>query len=353
MRFENPLVLRWILLVIFFVIVHVLINSKARSDFAKKLGERAFRFLASSVSSRKRKWKLFLRFMFLSLCFVALARPQVGVSQQEVRSEGVELMLMVDVSESMMAEDIKPNRLEQVKSELSKLIELMPGNKVGLVAFAGSAVMLSPLTTDPAAMRMYLDSLTPLSVSTQGTEFKEALLASEQAFQRGGVQKDDQVQVTRVVLIASDGEDHEPGALEQAEKMAKEGMRIFSLAYGTEKGSQIPERDNLGFLRGYKKDRQGNTVVSSVNGKALQELAKSGKGSFYHAVFGGDHIQKIADDISQLEKTQFETQVATQYDERYQYVLLLALIFGLLELFMGDRVSERRMWTGRFEVPPG
>ncbi len=192
------------------------------------IGARLYPFLSSSVSHKKRTLKTVLQVLAVFLFVIALARPQLGESQQEVKSEGVEIIFAVDVSESMLAEDVKPSRLEQAKAELSRLIDLMPGNKVGVVAFAGSAALLSPLTNDPSAIKMYLESLDPNAVSSQGTNFTDALKVSKEAFERGGVSTDDTVKVTRVILIASDGEDHEPGALEEAKKWLGR-VCVFSL----------------------------------------------------------------------------------------------------------------------------
>lgn len=353
-RFENPSAfnLLWILPIVWLISMYL--AGRNRKRLMLVLGERLTPFLTSSLSGTKRKWKLFLQLLSLVLFIVALARPQMGESKQEVKSEGVELMILVDVSDSMMAEDAKPNRLEQVKLEMSRLLDLMPGNKVGIIAFAGSATLLSPLSNDPSALKMYLDSLSPLSVSTQGTEFRKALTEAKAAFVRGGVGgsgKDEAVKVTRVILIASDGEDNEPGAVEEAKKLASEGIRIFSLAYGTEKGAPIPERDNMGFLRGYKKDRNGQTVLTTVHGGALEELAKMGQGSFFHASFGGTHLQRIVEDINKLEKAQFESEMATQYDEKFQVFLIFGLVLCLFEILLGERKSDFRLWRGRFEVP--
>lgn len=351
-RFENLAAFNYLWLIPLLLVVGFIFDRRARKKMEGAIGSRLYPFLSSSVSNKKRKVKTTLQVLTV-LCFVlALARPQMGESQQEVKSEGVEIVFAVDVSESMMAEDVKPSRLAQAKAELSRLVDLMPGNKVGVVAFAGSAALLSPLTNDPGAIKMYLESLEPNSVSSQGTNFTEALKISKEAFERGGVTTDETVKVTRVILIASDGEDHEPGALDEAKKMASEGVRIFSLAYGTEKGGAIPVRDGMGFLKGYKKDRQGQTVLTTVKGDALRSLAESGQGSFYFATFGGEQTKLLVEDISKLEKAQFDTTMAVQYEERFQSILLLGILLALLELFLGERRTAFRFWKGRYEVPP-
>lgn len=352
MHFANASMLKLLFLVPLFWFFLKVLRKNHQKKIAQNFGSKLYPFLSSSLSLRKRQWKDILQSVVLVLAIVALARPQSGGSKQEVTSQGVELMMLIDVSESMMAEDVRPNRLEQAKGEMSRLLDLLPGSKVGLIAFAGSATLLSPLSSDPGALKMFIDSLSPLAVSTQGTEFKKAILEAKEAFNRGGVDQDDTSKATRVILIASDGEDHEPGALEEAEKLAAEGTRIFTLAYGTEKGGPIPEKDQMGYLRGYKKDRRGQTVLTTVVGKELEALAQAGKGSFYHAFYGGDQIQKVAEDIDKLEKAQFQSEVQMQYDEDFQKLLFLAVVFALIELFLGERRTGFKIWKGRFEVPP-
>ncbi|MGZ3772750.1 MAG: vWA domain-containing protein [Pseudobdellovibrionaceae bacterium] len=351
-RFENLTAFHYLWVIPAILVIGFLFDRHKQKKMQAAIGNRLYPFLSSSVSAKKRKVKTMLQIFAVFFFVLALARPQFGESQQEIKSEGVELIFAVDVSESMLAEDVKPSRLAQVKTELSRLLDLMPGNKVGVVAFAGSAVLMSPLTNDPGAIKMYLDSLEPASVSSQGTNFTEALQVSKGAFERGGISTGDTTKVTRVVILASDGEDHEPGAIEAAKKMASEGIRIFSLAYGTEKGGTIPVRDGMGFLKGYKKDRQGQTILTTVRGDALRALAEAGRGSFYFASVGGNQTKLLVEDIGKLERTQFDTTMAVQYEERFQVFLFLGILFALLELFLGERRHSFKFWKGRYEVPP-
>lgn len=351
-RFESPQYLIWISAVLIFVGVYFWTEKKAARNLAKAFGARVSPFLSASVSTKKRRMKLALLMFIWVLLVLALARPQSGHSTTEIRSEGVEIIFAVDVSESMMAEDVRPSRLGQMKSELSRLVDLMGGHKIGLVGFAGSAALLSPLTTDPAALKMYIDSLSPYSVSSQGTNFQAALEESDAAFKRGGVEDDQSTRVTRVVLVLSDGEDHEPGALEVAKKLTTEGVRIFTIAYGTERGGVIPERDSLGFLKGNKKDRNGQVVMTTVKGEALGALASAGKGELFFASPGGNHLERFLAALDRLEKTQFESQMATEFDEKYSVLLWMVLTLAFLEVWVGERKTPFRLWRGRFEVPP-
>ena len=350
-RFENLSAFQWLWILPVVIVIGFIFDRRSRKRLENAIGSRLYPFLSSSVSKRKRTIKTILQVSAVLFFVVALARPQAGQSKQEVKSEGVEIIFAVDVSESMLAEDVKPSRLAQAKTELSRMVDMMPGNKIGVLAFAGSAALLSPLTNDPGAIKMYLDSLETDSVSTQGTNFQEALTTAKEAFEHGGVSTDETVKVTRVILMVSDGEDHEPGALEEAKKLADEGIRIFTVAYGTEKGGAIPERDGMGFLKGYKKDRSGQTVITTVKGDALRALAEAGRGGFYFATVGGNQTKQLLEDISKLEKTQFDTTMATQYEERFQWFLFLGIVIAMIELVLGERRSSFKFWKGRFEVP--
>lgn len=352
-RFENTAVFVLLWMIPALVAVYWISNRWARARLEKNLGGRLVPFLTRSVSVTKRRWKLVLSMMALALAIIALARPQQGASKQEIRAEGVEVVLLADVSESMLAEDIKPSRLEQAKVELQKLVDLMPGNKTGVVAFAGQAALLSPLTNDPAAVNMYLDSLSVHAVSSQGTCFECGLREAEAAFERGSAtDQEEGARVTRVIVVVSDGEDHEQGALDVARALSEKGIKIFTIAYGTEKGGAIPVRDGMGFMRGYKRDRSGQTILSRVKGEFLAKLAEAGGGTFAFSTFGGDHLNALVSRIETLEKTQFDAQVAVQYDENFQMILLFAILLASAEAFLGSRRRDFRFWKGRYEVPP-
>jgi Ca-activated chloride channel family protein len=198
---------------------------------------------------------------------------------------------------------------------------------------------------------MYLESLSPDAVSTQGTDFAKALKESDSALKRGGIDSDEKQSVTRVIVIASDGEENEKGGLDAAKKIAGDGVRIFTLGFGTEQGGQIPMRDRDGNLVGYKKDKTGKTIISRSTGDALKALAEAGQGVYQHVTFGGDAVSILRQNIDRLQKAQFDTMEVRQYNEHYQYFLFIGLILALLELAIGERKSEGRLWRGRFEVP--
>lgn len=316
----------------------------------QKISPRIAGFLTRSVSTPRRRAKLALRLTCLFFFVVALARPQSGEGRQKAKNEGLEMVLAIDVSNSMLSEDARPSRLELAKKELSRFIDSLGGDKIGLVAFAGSAILLSPLTTDKGALKMYLDSLSPEAVSTQGTDFKRALNESYNALNRGGIEGDEDRGVTRVIIVASDGEEQERGGLEAAQRIAGEGVRIYTLGFGTEQGGQIPMRDRDGNLVGYKRDKSGQPINSKLTGQALKALAKAGRGSYAQVTFGGDAVKQLKSRIDSLQRTQFETMDVSHYNEHYQFFLAIGVLCALAELAIGERRREGTRWRGRFEV---
>jgi Ca-activated chloride channel family protein len=350
LRFANPsaFILAWFIPLL--IVMVVALEKRGQRRLVKTIGCKITPFLSASVSKTKRRLKLVLRCFSLALFVTALARPQLGASTQVVKAQGVELVIAIDVSNSMLTEDVKPSRLEHAKAEVSKLLDMLSGDRVGLVAFAGSAVLLSPLSSDIGSLKMFVEGLSTESVNTQGTSFQAALDEAKGAFERGGIEGDENLKVTRVILLISDGEDQEKGAVELAQKLAIDGTRIFSIAFGTERGGPIPMRDERGFLSGFKRDKSGQNVISQVHGDFLRELAKIGKGAFHHATFGGMEAREVKADLDHLEKAEFASSMSTNYDERFQFPLFLGLLCAFVEFILGERRGVGRLWRGRFEV---
>ncbi len=316
----------------------------------RTFGKRVVPYLVQNYSSQKALWKMVFYSLALSFLILAWARPQSAEGKTEVKSEGVEVMILVDVSRSMLAEDVRPSRLEHAKKEIISLLDALGGDKVGMIAFAGSSVLLSPLTTDKSALKMFVEGLSPNSVETQGTEISRALNEAKEAFKRGGVDAGEGSKVTKVALLISDGEDHEKGAETVAKELVDQGIRVFAMAFGTAAGAKVPLRDPNGQLRGYLEDGQGQPVVSKVNGEFLKTLAELGQGSFYHVTFGGDQMKSLKEDLDLLEKAEFDTVTSTNFQENFQIFLLIALFFALLELLLGNRKKISKEWKGRFPV---
>ena len=311
--------------------------------------QKTFSFLTHSLSTRKREWKRILECFVLFFFILALSRPQWGKSLQKVTHHGIELFILFDISKSMLAEDIKPSRLEFSKREIIRFLDFSRGDKIGLIAFAGSSVLLSPMTTDYSALKMYVKSLEINSISTQGTDFKGAFLDAEKAFKRGGIEESENDIVTRALLIVSDGEDNEKGALEIAKNFKTQGIYIFSLLFGTKRGGVIPFRNSFGEIEGYQKDSKGKVVLTRAKGDFLKNMALENGGSFYHVSYGSSSIRNIREDIEALQKTEFEDSLRIDYRERYQILLLLGVLLAFIELILGDkRHFKNIIWKGRF-----
>lgn len=350
LRWGSPSSFYWALSVLALLALYFYTEQRSMQKLSHAFGHKVARYLTQSLSLKKRRLQLLLQALALIMIIVALARPQAGESQQEIKSEGIEMMILADVSDSMMAEDVKPSRLEQMKIELSKLLDLMPGHKIGIIAFAGSSALLSPLTTDPNALRMYIESLDADAVSSQGTNFELALGYAQEAFEKGGITQDGEARSTRVVLVASDGEDQEKGALDVAAKLSEAGIKIYSMAYGTEKGGAIPVRDRSGTMVGYKTDNAGNTILTQVRGDFLRSLAKAGGGDFYNADFNGRHLRQFVSSVEKLEKAQFQSNFMTQYDEKFTGPLLIGIVLMMLSLLITDRRSSNEPWKSKYEM---
>jgi len=338
----------WFLVLSLLVFLYFLYRRQTESRLNRVFGKKILPFFTQNFSRKKILWKFIFRTLSLAFMVFALARPQMGKGNVEIKSEGVEVMVAIDVSQSMMAEDVKPSRLAHARKEIDTLLDKMAGHKVGLLAFAGDTNLLSPLTTDMSAIRMFLDSLSPDSVLTQGTDLKAALGVAQDSFKRGGEEGSPDQKVTRVIVLISDGEDHSGGAAVFAKSLTEEGTRVFTMAFGTERGAKIPKRDGRGVLRGYLKSQSQQEVLSKVNGEALKKVARSGQGSFYHVTFGGDHMDRLLEDINRLEKSEFDSLSAESFSEKYQWLLALALLFAFLELFLGTKKQGEQKWKGRF-----
>lgn len=349
-RWAHPERFSFLFLILVWVGIYIAFYFKQKNQLDSSFGKKIIPWLTQSISTTKRHWQFALQCLGAFFLIVALARPQLGQSSVEMKSQGVELMILADVSNSMLAEDVRPSRLEQMKIELEKLLDLMPGNKTGLIGFAGSAALLSPLTSDPSAMKLYIQSLDPIAVSSQGTNFESALTLAKESFERGGVTQGPSSRSTRVILVASDCEDHEENALKIAEELSKEGTKIITMAYGTEKGGTIPIRDRFGNLSGSKESKDGAPIITQVRGDFLKKLADTGQGEFYFTQFGGSHLREIVQEIESFEQSQFSSAFTTQYDEKFYYPLAFGLLLILGSLLFSDRNRRVHAWKGFYEI---
>ena len=335
MSFEHPEYLLWLAVLPIFILIYI-IRFKIRQKRVKKwLGSRSD-FLISSISETKRSIKLILSLAVLTLLFIALGRPQTEGGKIEAQNKGVYLLLLIDASNSMLAEDIKPNRLTFMKKEIARLIDLSSGDQIALGVFANSAILASPFTSDLSAVKSYLNDLSTDHLTNQGTNFERAFRLSAKVFDK--IKEKEKEKSIKAVVIASDGEDHSKETKKVIKNLpAQKDIRVFSLSFGTKEGGVIPIKDNSDRVREYKKDIYGKPVVTRLKAESLKKFAKWGKGSYYHVTYGGQAIEHLRRDLDHLEKTLFEKTSYIKKKEAYQWFLILAFLLALMEWVLNDK----------------
>ena len=285
--------------------------------------------LTASVSPRRRRFKqvlLLLAFLFLGIGLVA---PKIGTSLTEVQRRGINIILGLDTSLSMKAEDVKPSRLRRAKYEASQLIGKLRGDRVGLVAFAGVSYLQSPLTLDYRAARMFLDVMDTDLIPSQGTAIGDAIEMANKSF-------DVEEEKYKALVLFSDGEDHLGKAVQAAEKAAQEGVVIYTVGVGTISGAPIPVMDDDG-SSGFKRDRQGKVVTTKLDPSILQQIASITGGKYYQLSRGNYSAEELYNDIFNLERTELSSHQYSNYEERYQYFLAIAVLLFITEFFVPER----------------
>ena len=298
--------------------------------------------MTASVSRKRQVFKVFLILVSIFFLIITFARPQFGERLQIMKREGIDLMIALDTSLSMLAEDMKPNRLERAKHEIASLIDRLRGDRVGLLIFAGDSFVQCPLTTDYGAAKMFLEAVDTDMIPEPGTAIGTAIEKALGAFVK-------QERKHKVLLLLTDGEDHVSDPLGAAKKAAEEGVRIYPIGLGTRKGEPIPIRDARGNVEEYKRDRKGEVVMTKLDETMLQKVALQTDGKYYRSTMDEGELDKIYEDISKLEKKEFEAKEFTQYEDRYQYLLIFAVVFLSLEAVLTDRRKMKKEWEGRFE----
>jgi Ca-activated chloride channel family protein len=298
--------------------------------------------LSSSYSPVKQKFKVFILVVALFFLLFSLARPQFGTKLTMLKRKGVDIIIALDTSLSMLAEDMKPNRLEKAKREVAGLIDRMKGDRVGLVAFAGASFVQCPLTLDHSAAKMFLDIIDINLIPRPGTAIGDAIRTSVNAFEQTE-------RKFKVLVLITDGEDHESNPVESARLASKEGIRIYTIGIGSIQGEPIPLRDEKGKVMEFKKNRENEVVVSRLDEITLQKIALETGGKYYHATPGEMELDKIYDEISRMEKKELEGKLLTQYEDRYQYFLIFSLIFLTLEFFISERKGKITLFKKKRE----
>lgn len=262
----------------------------------------------------------------------AMANPQVGNKIEEVKREGIEIMVCLDVSNSMLAEDVAPNRLESSKRIIASLTDQLEGDKIGMVVFAGQAYVQLPITTDYAAAKMFLNAASTDVINNQGTAIGAAIELAAESFNYDTPSE-------KLILIISDGESHEGEAVKEAQKAAEKGIKIFTIGIGSEAGAPIPIYRG-GMAIGHKRDKEGKTVITAMNPEMLKEIAFGSNGEFINASNGRVNVANIINDVNQLDKAEFEAVQYTSFEDRFQYPLILAILLLIVAWVVPNSQTE-------------
>jgi len=299
--------------------------------------------LLKRLSPDQSLFKSVLKFITLSLGFIcliiALVNPKIGTSLQTVKREGVDIVFAIDVSKSMLAEDIAPNRLEKAKQLTTQIINTLVSDRVGIIAYAAKAVPQLPITTDYSAAKMFLQNMNTDMLSSQGTAIDEAIQLSRSYY-------NDEEQTNRVLVIISDGEDHNNLSLDVAEAAAKEGIKIFTIGVGTEKGGPIPIKRN-GIVMSYKKDQNDATVITKLNKKTLSEIADEANGTYVDGKSTSDVIETVGGILNKMDKKEFEAKEFAEFKDQFQWFLGLGLFFLILDVLFLERKTA---WLKRLNL---
>jgi Ca-activated chloride channel family protein len=323
---------------IYFIAIAVLLVGYLLVALWKKRTQKSFadtkllERLSPEVSPFKSVLKVLTIAIGLSFLIIALVNPKMGTKLKTVKRQGVDVVFALDVSKSMLAEDIAPNRLEKSKQIISKIIDKLGSDRVGIIIYAGNAYPLLPITTDHAAAKMFLQNANPDMVSSQGTAINEALKLAKSYY-------DDEDQTNRYLFVISDGEDHEENVSYVAKEATKEGINVYTIGVGTSKGSPIPLKRE-GTLIGYKKDRKGEVVITQLNDKTLQTIASEGNGEYLY----GNNTSKTVDYIDKLllaaDKKEFETKQFSDYKDQFQWFVGFGLLFLIFDTLMFNKKTK-------------
>lgn len=299
--------------------------------------------LLKRLSPDQSRFKAVLKLVVLAMalvCFcIALVNPKVGTKLETVTREGVDIVFAIDVSKSMLAEDVAPNRLEKAQQLTAQIINNLVSDRVGIIAYAGKAVPQLPITTDYAAAKMFLQNMNTDMLSSQGTAIDEAIQLSRTYF-------NDAEQTNRVLVIISDGEDHKDLNLDVAKAAAKEGIKIFTIGVGSEKGGPIPLKRN-GVVMRYKKNQKGETVITKLNPNTLTAIAEEANGLFIQGQNTKQVTEKIAEILNKLEKKEFEAKEFSEFKDQFQWFLGLGLFFLILDVLFLERKTA---WLKRLNL---
>lgn len=319
-RFEDPIYL-WALLVIPVLLLIRLAGWRRRRSKLRKFGDpELVRQLMPNVSKFRPTVKFWLLLVAWALLVVMVARPQVGAEVQRDKRNGIEAIICLDISNSMLAQDVAPSRLDKSKLLVESLVDRFTNDKIGLIVFAGDAYVQLPITSDYVSAKMFLQNIDPSLIQTQGTDITQAINLGLHSFTQAD-------KIGRAIIVITDGEDHEGGAVEAAAEARKKGVNVFILGVGDTKGAPIPTGDG-----GYMKDRSGQTVMTALNEQMCREVAQAGSGKYIHVDNTGDAQTELNNDLARLQRGESEAVIYNAYDEQFQAFGILVILLLVVEV---------------------
>jgi Ca-activated chloride channel family protein len=337
MTFVQPIFLYSLIFVLPLVAAFVIWAGRRQKAALAQLGNPALvQRLSATVNWRGRRWQTALWFVALTMLMASLARPQWGSETHETKQQGIEVMVALDVSNSMLAQDIKPDRLSRAKLEIADLMNRLGGNEIGLVLFSAASFVQFPLTNDYGTARSFLENARPTVISKQGTNIGDAIRTALAGFD---LKRNSQ----KVIVLVTDGENLEGDALAMVEQAAQQGVKLYTIGFGSPEGEPIPELNDRGEITGYKKDEQGQVVMSRLDEATLQKIAEIGGGKYYRAATDGSELAALAAELDSLQKGELSTQLETWGIERFQSFLWLALAALVVMELIPDRILNLRL----------
>ena len=331
-RIEEPIYFYFLAIIPAMIVVFLMVLWWKKHTQSKFSDLNLLQKIAPNSSNFKSALKVGMLLIGIAFLIISLTNPKMGSKLQTVKREGVDVVFALDVSKSMLAEDIAPNRLEKAKQIISKTIDKLGSDRVGIIIYAGNSYPLLPITTDHAAANMFLQNAAPEMVSSQGTAINEALELAKTYY-------NNDEQTNRFLIIISDGEDHQEETKQMAQNLANEGVKIFTIGIGTEKGGPIPLRIN-GSMIGYKKDRKGETVITKRTPKVLEGIANAANGKYIDGNVTQKPVNIISEIIANAEKNEFETKQFADYKDQFQWFLGFGLLFLVIDVFLFDKKTK-------------
>lgn len=332
-RFAHPEYLLGLWIIPLLIILFWLLNRNRKKIIEKFAEKKLQKILIPDFSKVKNIMKFGIIIFSIGLLILAAANPQIGTKVENVKQTGIDVFILLDVSLSMTAQDIQPNRLEKAKFQISNLIQKLQGDRIGLIIFAGDSYIQFPLTSDYSAANLFLSAVSTNSVPRQGTAISSAINLAVKSF-------DYKSSTEKVVIVITDGEDHEGDVMKSVEDAVDKGIKIYTIGLGSTEGVPIPVFDKNGNRIGFKKDNNGNTVLTKLNSSVLKQIASAGNGAYFQGSNYEDQLDKIYSDLSSLEKTEFGVKKVTDYEDRFYYFLAPAIILLLMEFFINDKKSR-------------